>query len=205
MPILEILWIKCLIASLTIIPFVVVNYKNWRQVKFPEFFHYTVLIFFPASLILLNIFDYYELWLFIFSYYPLFYLSAEDLRRLEVTIYPLFIGISMHLIWVLNIFLSNNTLYIFFQNAFLIGLIILSIKVVENLQKKTILGNADPIIIVISILGLSLEQSILWLFLVASMPIILFWKVFKDSLSAKIPFIPFCVSAKLIVVLIYSY
>ena len=204
MPILELLWMKCLIASLTIIPFVVVNLDNWHHIKFSEFFRYTILIFFPASLILLNDFDFYELLVFIFSYYPLFYLCAEDLRRLEVTIYSLFIGVSMHLVWVLNVFLSRDSLYILIENACLIVLIILSIKVVEKLRKKIILGNADPIIIVISILGLSLEQSILWLFLVASMPIVIFWKVFRDTLSARVPFIPFCISAKLIVILIYG-
>jgi hypothetical protein len=110
----------------------------------------------------------------------------------------------MHLVWVLNVFLSRDSLYIVIENACLIVLIILSIKVVEKLRKKIILGNADPIIIVISILGLSLEQSILCLFLVASMPIVIFWKVFRDTLSARVPFIPFCISAKLIVILIYG-
>ena len=204
MPILELLWIKCLIASSTIIPFVVVNLDNWHQVKFSEFFRYTALIFLPASLVLLNFFDLYELLLFIFSYYPLFYLCAEDLRRLEVALYSLFIGITMHLVWVLNILLSNDNLYIFIENTFLIVLIILSIKGIEKLRKKIILGNADPIIIVISILGLTLEQSILWLFLVACMPIIFFWKSFRKSFAIKVPFIPFCVSAKLIVILIYG-
>ena len=122
MPILDILWIKCLIASLTIIPFVVVNFKNWHQVRFSDFFRYTLLIFLPASLIILNIFDVYELLLFIFSYYPLFYLCVEDLRRLEVTIYSLLASVSMHLIWIFNVFFNKQwPVYIFskcFPNCF---------------------------------------------------------------------------------------
>ncbi|MDA9123021.1 hypothetical protein N9J96_05920 [Paracoccaceae bacterium] len=34
--------------------------------------------------------------------------------------------------------------------------------------------------------------------------IVIFWKVFRDTLSARVPFIPFCISAKLIVILIYG-
>ena len=204
MPVLELLWMKCLIASLTIIPFLVVNFDNWHQVKFSEFLRYTILIFFPTSLILLNDFKFFEVLLFILSYFPLFYLCAQDLRRLEVTIYSLFGSAAMHLIWVVSIFFSRHSPHEFIENALLIILIIVSIKIVERLRKKIILGNADPIIIMISILGLTLEQSILWLFLVACMPIIFFWKSFRKSFATKVPFIPFCVSAKLIVILIYG-
>jgi hypothetical protein len=34
--------------------------------------------------------------------------------------------------------------------------------------------------------------------------IVIFWKVFRDTLSARVPFSPFCISAKLIVILIYG-
>ena len=204
MIVLEFLWIKWLITSLTIIPFVLANLNNWRKVDFVGFFRYIVLIFFPTSLILLNDFKFFEVLLFILSYFPLFYLCAQDLRRLEVTIHSLFISAAMHLIWVVSIFFLRHSPHVFIENALLIILIIVSIKIVERLRKKIILGNADPIIIVISILGLTLEQSILWLFLVACMPIIFFWKSFRKSFATKVPFIPFCVSAKLIVILIYG-
>ena len=68
MIVLEFLWIKWLITSLTIIPFVLANLNNWWKVDFVGFFRYVVLIFFPTSLILLNDFKSFEVFLFILSY-----------------------------------------------------------------------------------------------------------------------------------------
>ena len=83
-------------------------------------------------------------------------------------------------------------------------LVLISIKLVEKLRKRIVMGEADPIIIVISILGLTFEQSILWLFLVACLPILFFWKRLLKFSSAKIPFIPFCISAKLFAIVFYG-
>ncbi|MDC0039626.1 hypothetical protein OAJ00_00110 [Paracoccaceae bacterium] len=124
--------------------------------------------------------------------------------RLEVSRYSLFFGSIIHFIWILNSFLQHEKPYLFFENIVLIMLVLISIKLVEKLRKRIVMGEADPIIIVISILGLTFEQSILWLFLVACLPILFFWKRLLKFSSTKIPFIPFCISAKLFAIVFYG-
>ena len=78
------------------------------------------------------------------------------------------------------------------------------VHISKKVGKRIVMGEADPIIIVISILGLTFEQSILWLFLVACLPILFFWKRLLKFSSTKIPFIPFCISAKLFAIVFYG-
>ena len=200
----DVTWINWLVISLTILPFFFANLYNWQEVSFFNFFCYSALIIFPTSLVLLNSIKFWPILIFLISYFPLFYLSAQDLMRLEVSRYSLFFGSIIHFIWILNSFLQHEKPYLFFENIFLIMLVLISIKLVEKLRKRIVMGEADPIIIVISILGLTFEQSILWLFLVACLPILFFWKRLLEFSSTKIPFIPFCVSAKLFAIVFYG-
>lgn len=200
----DVTWINWLVISLTILPFFFANLYNWQEVSFFNFFCYSALIIFPTSLVLLNSIKFWPILIFLISYFPLFYLSAQDLMRLEVSRYSLFFGSIIHFIWILNSFVQHEKPYLFFENIFLIMLVLISIKLVEKLRKRIVMGEADPIIIVISILGLTFEQSILWLFLVACLPILFFWKRLLKFSSAKIPFIPFCISAKLFAIVFYG-
>ena len=200
----DVTWINWLVIFLTISPFFFANLYNWQEVSFFNFFCYSALIIFPTSLVLLNSIKFWPILIFLISYFPLFYLSAQDLMRLEVSRYSLFFGSIIHFIWILNSFLQHEKPYLFFENIVLIMLVLISIKLVEKLRKRIVMGEADPIIIVISILGLTFEQSILWLFLVACLPILFFWKRLLKFSSAKIPFIPFCISAKLFAIVFYG-
>ena len=200
----DVTWINWLVISLTILPFFFANLYNWQEVSFFNFFCYSALIIFPTSLVLLNSIKFWPILIFLISYFPLFYLSAQDLMRLEVSRYSLFFGSIIHFIWILNSFLQHEKPYLFFENIVLIMLVLISIKLVEKLRKRIVMGEADPIIIVISILGLTFEQSILWLFLVACLPILFFWKRLLKFSSTKIPFIPFCISAKLFAIVFYG-
>ena len=197
------LWLNWAIISLTVIPFIIIHFNNWREVTFVSFFRYAALLFFPTAL-LLQRFDIFDLLIFALSYFPLFYLCAQDLKHLEVTVHSLFVAALMHSICILSIVFLTDNLNLIIENILLVSLIIASIKIVERLRGKVILGAADPLIIIISILGLTFEQSILWLFLVSCMPIIFFGRSLSKSFSTKIPFIPFCVSAKLFAILIYG-
>ena len=200
----DVTWINWLVISLTILPFFFANLYNWQEVSFFNFFCYSALIIFPTSLVLLNSIKFWPILIFLISYFPLFYLSAQDLMRLEVSRYSLFFGSIIHFLWILNSFLQHEKPYLFFENIVLIMLVLISIKLVEKLRKRIVMGEADPIIIVISILGLTFEQSILWLFLVACLPILFFWKRLLKFSSTKIPFIPFCISAKLFAIVFYG-
>ena len=200
----DVTWINWLVISLTILPFFFANLYNWQEVSFFNFFCYSALIIFPTSLVLLNSIKFWPILIFLISYFPLFYLSAQDLMRLEVSRYSLFFGSIIHFVWILNSFLQHEKPYLFFENILLIMLVLISIKLVEKLRKRIVMGEADPIIIVISILGLTFEQSILWLFLVACLPILFFWKRLLKFSSTKIPFIPFCISAKLFAIVFYG-
>jgi hypothetical protein len=200
----DVTWINWLVISLTILPFFFANLYNWQEVSFFNFFCYSALIIFPTSLVLLNSIKFWPILIFLISYFPLFYLSAQDLMRLEVSRYSLFFGSIIHFIWILNSFVQHEKPYLFFENIVLIMLVLISIKLVEKLRKRIVMGEADPIIIVISILGLTFEQSILWLFLVACLPILFFWKRLLKFSSTKIPFIPFCISAKLFAIVFYG-
>ena len=197
------LWLNWAIISLTVIPFIIIHFNNWREVTFVSFFRYAALLFFPTAL-LLQSFNIFDLLIFVLSYFPLFYLCAQDLKYLEVTIRSLLIAALMHFIWILSIIFLTGNLHLIIENILLVILIMASIKIVERLRGKVILGAADPLIIIISILGLTFEQSILWLFIVSCMPIIFFGRSLRKSFSTKIPFIPFCVSAKLFAILIYG-
>ena len=200
----DVTWINWLVISLTILPFFFTNLNDWREIRFFNFFCYSTLVIFPTSLVFLNTIKFWPTLIFIISYFPLFYLCAQDLKRLEVSRYSLFFGSIIHFVWILDSFLQHEKPYLFFENIFLIMLVLISIKLVEKLRKKIIMGDADPIVIVISILGLTFEQSILWLFLVACLPILFFWKRLLKFASAKIPFIPFCISAKLFAIVFYG-
>lgn len=197
------LWFNWMIISSTIIPFVLINLNNWREVNYVSFFRYTALLFFPTAL-LLQSFEVFDLLIFAMSYFPLLYLCAQDLKYLEVTIHSLLIAALMHFICILSVTFLEGNLDLIIENILLMMLILVCIKIIEWLRRKNILGAADPVIIVISILGLTFEQSILWLFLVSCMPIIFYGRSLRKSLSTKIPFIPFCVSAKLFAILIYG-
>ena len=200
----DVTWINWLVISLTILPFFFTNLSDWREIHFFNFFCYSALVIFPTSLVFLNIIKFWPTLIFIISYFPLFYLCAQDLKRLEVSRYSLFFGSIIHFVWILDSFLQHEKPYLFFENIFLIMLVLISIKLVEKLRKKIIMGDADPIVIVISILGLTFEQSILWLFLVACLPILFFWNRLIKSPLVKIPFIPFCISAKLFAIVFYG-
>jgi len=200
----DVTWINWLVISLTILPFFFTNLNDWREIRFFNFFCFSILVIFPTSLVFLNTIKFWPTLIFIISFFPLFYLCAQDLKRLEVSRYSLFFGSIIHFVWILNSFLQHEKPYLFFENILLIMLVLISIKLVEKLRKRIVMGEADPIIIVISILGLTFEQSILWLFLVACLPILFFWKRLLKFSSAKIPFIPFCISAKLFAIVFYG-
>ena len=156
----DVTWINWLVISLTILPFFFTNLNDWREIHFFNFFCYSALVIFPTSLVFLNTIKFWPTLIFIISYFPLFYLCAQDLKRLEVSRYSLFFGSIIHFVWILYSFVQHEKPYLFFENIFLIMLVLISIKLVEKLRKKIIMGDADPIVIVISILGLTFEQSI---------------------------------------------